>query len=129
MLDWEMCVESSMDLAYLINMSNSRSSVPCDLLNTFFKQKEIQLKILNIEASNKVMTSVIVDSSMYDEVLLCKKELTEALQHVSAFTVDPSKMEITAWRSVCDPADESKSAMMGVVLADPRIYLENCNRL
>lgn len=57
--------------------------------------------------SNKVMTSVIVGSSMYDEESTCKKELTEALQHISKYVLYPSKMEIK-FRAVSDPTDQSK---------------------
>jgi hypothetical protein len=71
---FDCCVESTMDLCYLLTQVNTRGSPECEAMQHFLKSSHYKVQIEDIEESTKIPVVVIGSTMPEDESPTHKKE-------------------------------------------------------
>ena len=119
-VQWQIKVETSIDLQYVLNVTTARASAECEALNNDIKKKNIMIKVIDVDESNKEISAVIVNMSRYSDILNCKEEIIDRLHDISSFEISGGQLDIE-WRPVELPTDKTEHIIMGAIMVDPRI--------
>eukprot|EP00956_Cyclotella_meneghiniana_P013846 scaffold20285_cov51-Cyclotella_meneghiniana.AAC.1 len=112
---WEIIVESTMDIHFVIQKSYSMDLMGNSKLQKHLKEMGVTLKVLDVDTSSKVPAAIISRSSRYDDINSCIKEIVERLSDHAKIDITTAQVDIE-WRRVSLPSNEDVYAMMGVIL-------------
>eukprot|EP00956_Cyclotella_meneghiniana_P009402 scaffold12986_cov68-Cyclotella_meneghiniana.AAC.8 len=119
-LQVDIIIETSLDVAYVLNVTSARTSPECEAFNSFLKAQSIILKIIDVEENIQEPAALAVRMNRYYDEKKCIAELRERLRETSSYEVAEGSINIK-WRMVAAPSDEILKIVMGTIEAQRSI--------
>eukprot|EP00956_Cyclotella_meneghiniana_P024498 scaffold49256_cov25-Cyclotella_meneghiniana.AAC.2 len=119
-LQIEIIIETSLDIAYVLNVTSARSSPECESFNNEMKTLNSMLKIIDVEESNLEPAALVVRMIKYYDEKTCLNEIHDRLRETSSYEVDEGNIQIR-WGPVSTPSDETMKIVMGTIMAHKTI--------
>jgi hypothetical protein len=89
---FDCCIESTMDLCYLLTQVNTRGSPECEAMQFFLKSASYRVQIEDIEESTKVPVVVIGSTRPEDESVRHEQEFITSMRVCKSIIIDLSKV-------------------------------------
>eukprot|EP00956_Cyclotella_meneghiniana_P016205 scaffold25490_cov68-Cyclotella_meneghiniana.AAC.3 len=115
-LQIEIIIETSLDIAYVLNVTSVRSSPECEAFNNEMKTLHSMIKIIDVEESNLEPVALAVRMNKYYDEKVCLNEIQERLRETSSFEVADGSIQLR-WGPVSTPSDPETTIVMGTIMA------------